>query len=258
MKFNWNNSWFFTKDAALVSEKYAAQNMSEWESVTLPHTWNAQDGQDGGNDYYRGTCYYAKRLAKADCGNAEEIYIEFEGANSSADVYVNGKPAVHHDGGYSTWRVDITDALDLNNLMVIAVDNQANETVYPQMADFTFYGGIYRNVNIIAVSESHFDLEYYGGPGIMVTPKPTECGGAAFEIETFVKNIDENFCFDKDNDIKAEIASVIGLDFEQFLRTVMLSQGEFTKFLNSSDNDKADNRLSTPVHAHPEIEHICN
>ena len=170
MKFNWNDSWAFTKDAALVSEKYAALNVSEWESVTLPHTWNAEDGQDGGNDYYRGTCYYAKRLSKADCGNAEEIYIEFEGANSSADVYVNGKPAVHHDGGYSTFRANITDLLEEENEIVVAVDNAPNDRVYPQMADFTFYGGIYRDVNIICVPKAHFDLDYYGGPGIKVTP----------------------------------------------------------------------------------------
>ncbi|MBR5247612.1 MAG: glycoside hydrolase family 2 protein [Lachnospiraceae bacterium] len=170
MKFNWNDSWFFTKDAALVSEKHVALNVSEWESVTLPHTWNALDGQDGGNDYYRGTCYYAKRLAKADCGNAEEVYIEFEGANSSADVYVNGKLAVHHDGGYSTFRANITDLLEEENEIVVAVDNAPNDRVYPQMADFTFYGGIYRDVNIICVPKAHFDLDYYGGPGIKVTP----------------------------------------------------------------------------------------
>ncbi len=170
MKFNWNDSWAFTKDAALVSKKHAALNVSEWESVTLPHTWNAEDGQDGGNDYYRGTCYYAKKLAKTDCGNAEEIYIEFEGANSSADVYVNGKPAVHHDGGYSTFRANITDLLEEENEIVVAVDNAPNDRVYPQMADFTFYGGIYRDVNIICVPKAHFDLDYYGGPGIRVTP----------------------------------------------------------------------------------------
>ncbi len=170
MKFNWNDSWAFTKDAALVSKKHAALNVSEWESVTLPHTWNAEDGQDGGNDYYRGTCYYAKKLAKADCGNAEEVYIEFEGANSSADVYVNGKQAVHHDGGYSTFRANITDLLEEENEIVVAVDNAPNDRVYPQMADFTFYGGIYRDVNIICVPKVHFDLDYYGGPGIKVTP----------------------------------------------------------------------------------------
>ena len=170
MKFNWNESWLFTKDAALIENNRVALNVADWEAVNLPHTWNAQDGQDGGNDYYRGTCYYAKKLALADCKDAEAVYIEFEGANSSADVYVNGKLAVHHDGGYSTFRANITELLEDENDIIVAVDNSVNDRVYPQMADFTFYGGIYRDVNIICVPKAHFDLDYYGGPGITVTP----------------------------------------------------------------------------------------
>ena len=170
MKFNWNGSWLFTKDAALVNENHAALNTADWEAINLPHTWNAVDGQDGGNDYYRGTCYYTKKLALSDCQGAEQIYIEFEGANSSADVYVNGKLAVHHDGGYSTFRANITDLLTEESEIVVAVDNSPNDFVYPQMADFTFYGGIYRDVNIICVPKAHFDLDFWGGPGIQVTP----------------------------------------------------------------------------------------
>ena len=86
------------------------------------------------------------------------------------DVYVNGKLAVHHDGGYSTFRANITELLDGDNEILVAVDNAPNDRVYPQMADFTFYGGIYRDVNIICVPKAHFDLDYYGGPGITVTP----------------------------------------------------------------------------------------
>jgi len=98
MKMLWNDSWLFTKEAGLVENNSKVLETEKWEAVNLPHSWNEKDGQDGGNDYYRGTCYYAKKLALADCNGAEEVYIEFEGANSSADVYVNGKLAVHHDG----------------------------------------------------------------------------------------------------------------------------------------------------------------
>ena len=180
---NFNRKWAFTKMADAVPEAMP----TKWDFVNLPHSWNAIDGQDGDNDFYRGTCYYAKQFMKASLPTADRYYLEINGANSSADVYVNGKNLAHHDGGYSTWRVDITKALDMNNLLVIAVDNKANEVVYPQMADFTFYGGIYRDVNIIAVSESHFDLDYYGGPGITVTPvvKGTT---AEVGVEVFVTN----------------------------------------------------------------------
>ena len=170
MKFNWNDAWLFTKEASLVADNRTILKEAEWELVTLPHTWNAKDGQDGGNDYYRGTCYYTKKLALSDYKGAEQVYIEFEGANSSADVYVNGKLAVHHDGGYSTFRANITKLLEEENTVVVAVDNSANDYVYPQMADFTFYGGLYRDVNIICVPNAHFDLDYFGGPGITVTP----------------------------------------------------------------------------------------
>ena len=161
-----NNKWAFSKKAGSVPKKMPFL----WEKVNLPHSWNAKDGQDGGGDYYRGTCYYVKDIAKKELPPAAKYYLEICGANSSADVYVNGKQLAHHDGGYSTWRVNITDALEDKNCIVIAVDNAENNTVYPQMADFTFYGGLYRNVNLIAVAASHFDLDNYGGPGLKVTP----------------------------------------------------------------------------------------
>lgn len=140
--------------------------------VNLPHTWNAIDGQDGGNDYYRGLCWYVKTLSREEIPQNKRLFLEINGANSSADLYVNGTHIAHHDGGYSTWRADITDAAGTSGdvLLALGVDNSPNETVYPQMADFTFYGGLYRDVSLIAVPESHFDLTYYGGPGIAVTP----------------------------------------------------------------------------------------
>lgn len=181
--FNFNTKWAFTKDATEVPQEMP----EKWYWVTLPHSWNDIDGQDGGTDYYRGTCYYAKEIEKRDLPEADQYYLELRGANSSADVYVNGKKLAHHDGGYSTWRVNITETLSDNNLFVIAVDNSANDRVYPQNADFTFYGGLYRDVNIIAVSDSHFDLDYYGGPGIKVTPE-VKGSDASVEVEVFLTN----------------------------------------------------------------------
>jgi len=178
-----NNNWFFSKEATAVPETLC----TDWEAVNVPHCWNAIDGQDGGNDYWRGTAYYAKSITKAELPEAQRYYLEINGANSSADVYLNGSHLAHHDGGYSTWRVDLTETLADENLLVIAVDNAANDRVYPQMADFTFYGGLYRNVNIIAVPESHFDLDYYGTPGIKVTPVMEE-KDAKTEVEVFLTN----------------------------------------------------------------------
>ena len=176
-----NRKWAFAKG---ITEA-PAQMPDLWNFVNLPHTWNAIDGQDGGGDYFRGTCCYVKEIQKADLPAADRYYLEINGANSSADVYLNGKHLAHHDGGYSTWRVELTGALENENLLAILVDNAPNQQVYPQVADFTFYGGLYRNVNLICISESHFDLDYYGGPGIKVTPV-MEGKDAKVEAEVFV------------------------------------------------------------------------
>lgn len=183
---NFNAHWAFTKNPELPSAIPAA---CEW--VDLPHCWNAADGQDGGNDYHCGTCHYIKSFEKSELPQSDLYYLELQGANSSADIYLNGKHLAHHDGGYSTWRVDLTEALADSNLLVVAVDNSANETVYPQMADFTFYGDIYRDVSIICVNESHFDLDYYGGPGIAVTPV-VDGDNANVDVEVWLTNNKES------------------------------------------------------------------
>ncbi len=180
---NFNTKWAFTKQAKEIPSSLP----NDWYWVNLPHCWNNIDGQDGNNDYYRGTCYYAKAFEKTELPEADKYYIEINGANSSADVYLNGAKLIHHDGGYSTFRADITNYIKNENLFVIAVDNSPNEFVYPQTADFTFYGGLYRNVNIICVNESHFDLEYYGGQGIAVTPQIVD-NKARVMIQTYLTN----------------------------------------------------------------------
>ena len=163
---NLNRGWLFAKGVAEAPAALPA----DWEAVDLPHTWNATDGQDGGNDYFRGTCCYTRTVTKAELPAGQHYWLELRGANSTAEVYVDGKKLATHHGGYSTWRVDLTEALAEESILAVTVNNSANETVYPQMADFTFYGGLYRSVNLICVPESHFDLGYYGGPGIAVTP----------------------------------------------------------------------------------------
>ena len=163
---NINKNWLFSKKEQPVPKTLP----EDWESVNLPHTWNGTDGQDGGNDYYRGKCCYVKLLKKADLGEKPVHYIQFDGVNSSAEVWWNGEKIGSHDGGYSAFRVRIPEISD-ENILTVYADNSPNDTVYPQVADFTFYGGIYRDVTVIGVDESHFDLEFYGSSGIMITPK---------------------------------------------------------------------------------------
>lgn len=176
-KCTFNTDWQFTKpgNAPLT--------------VTLPHTWNAADGTDGGNDYFRGTCTYTKEFAAPEHADDEEVWLEFEGAAMTAIVSLNGKELARHAGGYSTFRVNLTPALTAQNTLTIAVDNSANRTVYPQKADFTFYGGLYRDVHMLVVPHSHFALGNHGAPALRVTPAVSDdLHSAAVTVEAACEN----------------------------------------------------------------------
>ncbi len=180
-----NGGWLFSKEAKTAPVSVP----TGWQEINLPYTWNGEDGQDGGNDYYRGICYFAKSLKAVEMPAGEVKYLQFDGVNSSCEVFWNGKSITKHDGGYSTFRVKLDNIKD-ENVLAVAVDNTSNDRVYPQNADFTFYGGIYRDVKVIGVGEKHFDLDYYGSPAIMVTP---EINGknAVVEIKTFITDDDD-------------------------------------------------------------------
>ena len=181
---NINENWEFIKNTENLE---ATENI---ENISLPHTWNGIDGQDGGNDYFRGKCLYRKNISKKDLPESEKYYLEINGANSSAYAYLNGNQIATHNGGYSTWRVDITDFLLEENVLCVIVDNSPNEEVYPQVADFTFYGGLYRDVNIVCTNSTHFELEHFGGNGLKITPKVSE-KKAEITIDTYVVGMKE-------------------------------------------------------------------
>ena len=155
------------------------------EGLDLPHTWNGLDGQDGGNDYRRGLGVYKRTVKKPEYSEDERVYLQFHGVNASAKVIWNEQLICTHDGGYSTFRVDVTEAMrDINSLSV-EVDNSVNDRVYPQKADFTFYGGIYRDVEFLIVNKAHFDLDYYGGPGMQYTTQ-VEGADAKVNVSAYV------------------------------------------------------------------------
>lgn len=143
----------------------------EKSRVNLPHTWNNLDGQDGGNDYWRGHGVYEIEMPAPTAGKRQ--FIQFEGANHIASVSCNGTLLGEHKGGFSTFRFDVTDYMKAeNNVLTVDVTNEECD-VYPQQADFTFFGGIYRNVTFIEVEPTHFDLLKDGTEGVFVTPHVT-------------------------------------------------------------------------------------
>ena len=155
----------------LLTNASFAKLGESFTDILLPHTWNNLDGQDGGADYWRGIGIYNIDLPNPT--KAKKQYIEINGANHVATVYCNGRELGTHRGGFSTFRYEITDAMKQEgNVLTVVVSNAVSD-IYPQTADFTFYGGIYRDVNYIEVEECHFDLLKDGTEGVFITPHCT-------------------------------------------------------------------------------------
>ncbi|MFS0880589.1 glycoside hydrolase family 2 TIM barrel-domain containing protein [Metabacillus niabensis] len=185
---NLNQEWKFLKQ----DEKEAKEktfNDHEWEQLSLPHTWNAIDGANG-HDYYRGACWYRKVISLPELNQNNRIYIEFQGANSVTDVYLNGHHLGQHRGGYSTFRFDLTEHFEFgrSNILAVKVDNSEIDDVYPLRADFTFFGGIYREVNLIVVNPVHIDLLDHGSTGVYVVQEYVTDELAKLRLHTRISN----------------------------------------------------------------------
>ena len=156
------------RNVTLMTQARVAKQGEAMAVVALPHTWNALDGQDGGADYWRGIATYEIDLPNPTKGLKQ--YIEIQGANHVATVYCNGRELGTHKGGFSTFRFDLTPAMKAEgNVLTVTVTNGVSD-IYPQSADFTFYGGLYRDVNFIEVADAHYDLLMDGTNAVFVTP----------------------------------------------------------------------------------------
>lgn len=168
-----NNDWLFEMPG------------QELVQVNIPHTWNGIDGQDGGDNYKRCKCTYIKKFGKVEFQKGERVNLEFKGVNSEAEVLLNDHLITVHAGGYSTFIVDITDYLQDENTLVVKVDNSKTEEVYPQTADFTFYGGIYRDVNLIILPKNHFNFLKDSSPCLKIDTK-IENGNGIIKVKASV------------------------------------------------------------------------
>ncbi|MGL6106085.1 glycoside hydrolase family 2 protein [Romboutsia sp.] len=190
---NINSNWKFIKED--IKDAYIAGiDTANWEDVQIPHTWNAIDGIDGGNDFFKGACWYRKDLfVNKDCEN-KKIFLEFNGSNSVTNVYLNGQHLGEHKGGYSIFRFDITDIVEFgkNNTIAVKADNTIVDDIYPIWADFTFYGGIYRDVNLVVVEPTHFELMDNGSKGIFVSQDEITKENAKISVKTLIKNDSDN------------------------------------------------------------------
>jgi beta-galactosidase len=163
---NLNEDWKFYKGPRGVAGIFSKQN-TNWVTVSLPHTWNAKDGTDGGNNYYRGDCWYQKEINIPKSYQGKSLYLQFGAANKEAEVFINGKSIFTHIGGYTAFTVEITNEVNYGqtNQIAVRVNNETKSTI-PLSGDFTFYGGLYRDVNLLVMDRTHIDVQDDGSTGI--------------------------------------------------------------------------------------------
>lgn len=136
--------------------------------VDLPHTWNAQDALSGRTDYKRGLGHYERRLFVPADWKGQRLYLRFEGANSIADLFVNGRHAGQHRGGYGAFVFEITDFVNYGkaNTLRVSVNNAETLELMPLVGDFNFYGGLYRDVHLVRTGPTCISLLDHGSSGI--------------------------------------------------------------------------------------------
>lgn len=186
---NLDSGWRFIRQ-----DTNGAQNVSfddsSWTNLSLPHTWNNFDGQDGGNNYYRGIGWYRRHYTVDASLTNREFFLKFDGANIVSDVYVNGNFVGEHQGGFADFVFDVTPWLNVgaDNVIAVEVNNSYNASVPPLSADFTFFGGIYRDVHLLVTDPIQISPLDYGSPGVYLKPTNVSSNSANLQVTALVSN----------------------------------------------------------------------
>ncbi|WP_374949850.1 glycoside hydrolase family 2 TIM barrel-domain containing protein [Mucilaginibacter sp.] len=183
---NFNNKWQFTKGSY---QPGIDDSKVKWQAVTLPHTWNKNDVMDDAPGYYRAACWYRKNFTLTNGSKGKKIYIYFNGANQQTEVYINGAKAGSHTGGYTRFCIDVTPYVKpgILNIIAVKVDNSFNEDIAPLTADFTFFGGIYRNVDLVVAPQTHFSVDNAAN-GVFITTSQVSEGQAVVVVKSNIVN----------------------------------------------------------------------
>jgi len=184
-----NDGWYFEKGNN-ANSKFFKATIQPWEFVNIPHTYNNIDGNDDEPGYYRGVVCYRKNICIDKVFENKNVYIYFEGANQVTELKVNGQFAGKHIGGYTRFCFDITDYVQFGkqNTFEIIVDNSYNKDIPPLTADFTFYGGIYRDVNLVYTDKVHLALNPYATTGVYIKTPQVSKEKASVEITYSIDN----------------------------------------------------------------------
>lgn len=238
-KISINQGWKFSPENRRGLESISIDD-SKWTNVTIPHTWNAEDAFDDTPGYRQGFGWYRKRFTIDKKLSAKRLFIYFEGVGQNAEVFVNGKFVGNHIGGYTAFVFDITDYIersspDFENVIAVRVNNFSNDNFPPSpTADFNFYGGIYRDVFLIATEPVHLAVNDHASTGVYIdTPFVTEekasvriRGKVINDLRELRKVKIKNTIFDAKNNRVAQNESVVEIeakkqiDFEQAIPDV--------------------------------------
>ena len=184
-----NDGWKFTKGSPFEAQLTGCDD-SSWETVNIPHTWNDKDADDETPGFYRGPVWYRKQLFIDKSQEGRRAVIYFEGANQEVRFYLNGQFVGEHKGGYTRFCFDITPHLRYGqeNLFAIYVNNVYNPNIPPLSADFTFFGGIYRDVYLQFMNPVHIATNDYASSGVYIRTPEVNNSAASVEITTLLTN----------------------------------------------------------------------
>ncbi len=221
-----DDAWRFLRaDVAGADAPGFDDSATPWSDVTLPHTWNALDGEDGGSNYYRGVGWYRRHLtAPADFvpGSGRQAFLQFDGANIVTDVYLNGTHLGQHRGGFAAFRYDVTSVLTAgDNVLAVKVDNTFANDVPPLSADFTFFGGLYRNAHLLTTDALHVDVEDFASSGVYLTANVSGAS-ADFSARVRVKN---GGAADANTDVSLVLVDGSGVPVQRFAGNSTIGAG---------------------------------
>lgn len=170
-----------------------SEDKTHWQTVNIPHTWNARDAFDDESGYRRGLGYYKKQIFVSSKDEDQIFWLKFNAVNQEATVFVNGKEVTNHKGGYTAFNVEITSLLNFDsyNLIEVVVDNSHNDNIPPLDADFTFYGGIYRDVELINVPKQHFSLKDFASDGFYIDYYNVSKEKAGVKVKVLIDNFED-------------------------------------------------------------------
>jgi beta-galactosidase len=234
LKIGFNYNWHFSKD--LINPTTAKLSTNKWQQINIPHTWNNLDVMDDAKGYFRGIGWYRKAIKLEESYKGKNIYLDFEGANQVTELFINGKRVGLHTGGYTRFNFRIDDFLNFEagaeNVILVKVDNAHNDNIPPLSGDFTFFGGIYRDVNLVVNNPIHFSLEY-GANGVFISTPTVSDNLASIKIKT---NLENNTTANKKLKLSSIIKSPNGKIVLVKSSTITLEKGKNKEFVQDIES----------------------